>query len=185
VTESAKTRLFTIGHGANDRDTLQARLQQAEIRALVDVRRFPRSRRNPDVHTEALAVWLPAIGISYRWDERLGGRRTLGRDEPVIDSWWQVRSFQAYAAHTRTEEFAAALAELVASAVHGHTVVMCSENVWWRCHRRLIADVATLVHHIDVEHLMPDGRAVPHRPADGARLIDSGSQVVWDDHSDP
>jgi uncharacterized protein (DUF488 family) len=179
VTRTAVTQLFTIGHGADGRTELGARLRDAEIEALVDVRRFPGSKRNLDVHTDALGEWLPDIDIHYRWDERLGGRRTLDRDAPVVDSWWRVRSFQAYAAHARTDEFEAALIELVSSAAGRRTGIMCSENVWWRCHRRLIADVARLVHDLDVQHLMPGGRSVQHEVAEGARLV-SPHEVVWD-----
>jgi len=123
--------------------------------------------------------WLPDVGVAYHWEERLGGRRRLAKDSPDEDSWWQVTQFRAYAAHTRTPEFAAALDELLADAGRP-TAVMCSESVWWRCHRRLIADVCVLGRGIDVQHLMPDGRLRPHRPADGARQRDDGL-IVWDD----
>jgi uncharacterized protein (DUF488 family) len=179
VTEAAAVQLFTIGHGADDSSTLRDRLVAAGILSLVDVRRFPGSRRNPDVHVDALSEWVPGAGIEYRWEERLGGRRSLPPGRPVIDSWWRVESFQAYAAYTRTDEFAGGMAELLESTKHARTAVMCSENVWWRCHRRLIADVATLVHGLDVQHLMPDGRLIGHEPAEGARLVDD-YHVVWD-----
>ena len=134
----------------------------------MDVRRFPGSRNNPDVRREALEAWLPARGIAYRWEERLGGRRRLSPDEPVADGWWTVAQFAAYAAHTRTPEFAAALDEVLDEAATRTVAVMCSESVWWRCHRRLIADVVVLGRELPVQHLMPDGRLSPHRPADGA-----------------
>jgi uncharacterized protein (DUF488 family) len=167
--------LLTFGHGADDRGRLAARLTAAGIDRVVDVRRFPASRNNPDVAREALVAWLPEAGISYRWDERLGGRRQLPKGEPVEDAWWTVAQFAAYAAHTRTPEFSAALDEVLAES--GTVAVMCSESVWWRCHRRLIADVAVLGRGVPVTHLMPDGRLTPHRPSEGAVVIDGA--VHW------
>ena len=164
--------LLTVGHGPQGRDALGARLGGAGVDLVVDVRRFPGSRTNPDVSRQALEEWLPAIGIGYRWDDRLGGRRRLQPGEPVADDWWTVSQFAAYAAHTRTPEFTAALDEVLAAAV------MCSESVWWRCHRRLIADVAVLGRGVPVTHLMPDGRLTPHRPSEGAHLGDDG-EVRW------
>jgi uncharacterized protein (DUF488 family) len=170
--------LLTVGHGPDDRVALGARLRGAGIASLVDVRRFPGSRTNPDVRQEALAGWLPDEGIGYRWEARLGGRRRLPPGEPVVDGWWTVAQFAAYAAHTRTPEFAAALDEVLAEARGATVAVMCSEYVWWRCHRRLIADVAVLGRDVTVQHVMPDGRLSPHRPSEGAVRDDTGG-VSW------
>jgi uncharacterized protein (DUF488 family) len=170
--------LFTVGHGTDGRDQLGARLAGAGVRLVIDVRRFPGSRNNPDVARAALAGWLPEMGINYRWDERLGGRRRIPAGQPVEDGWWTVAQFAAYAAHTRTPEFAAGLQAVLAEAEEQPVAVMCSEYVWWRCHRRLIADVAVLAHGVPVRHLMPDGRLAEHRPAEGARLGPDGV-VRW------
>ena len=170
--------LLTVGHGPDDRVALAERLTGASVGLLVDVRRFPGSRNNPDVRREALAEWLPAAGIGYRWDERLGGRRRLVPGEPVADGWWTVAQFAAYAAHTRTPQFAAGLDEVLAEAAAATVAVMCSESVWWRCHRRLIADVAVLGRDVPVTHLMPDGRLTPHRPSPGAVVGDDGT-LTW------
>ncbi|MDK3258284.1 DUF488 domain-containing protein [Blastococcus capsensis] len=170
--------LLTVGHGPDDRERLGARLSGADVELLVDVRRFPGSRNNPDVRREALEEWLPATGIGYRWAEQLGGRRRLPTGEPVADDWWTVAQFAAYAAHTRTAEFAAALDEVLADTAGATVAVMCSESVWWRCHRRLVADVAVLSRRVPVTHLMPDGRLTPHAPAAGAVLAADG-QVHW------
>jgi uncharacterized protein (DUF488 family) len=170
--------LFTVGHGPQDRAALGSRLVKAGVDRIVDVRRFPGSRNNPDVTRESLEQWLPALGIGYRWDERLGGRRRLPPGEPVADGWWTVAQFAAYAAHTRTREFTAALDEVLAESADAAVAVLCSESVWWRCHRRLIADVAVLARGVPVTHLMPDGRLTPHRPSDGA-VLDTAGQVHW------
>jgi uncharacterized protein (DUF488 family) len=170
--------LLTLGHGPDDRGRLAARLTAAGIGLVVDVRRFPASRRNPDVAEESLARWLPEAGIGYRWEECLGGRRRLPPGEPVADAWWTVAQFAAYAAHTRTPEFGAALDAVLAEAEGTTVAVMCSESVWWRCHRRLIADVAVLGRRVPVSHLMPDGRLAAHRPSEGA-VVGADGLVRW------
>ncbi|WP_281268662.1 DUF488 family protein [Vallicoccus soli] len=155
-----------------------ALLAGAGVEELVDVRRFPGSRRHPDVAGPALAAELERGGVAYRWEEALGGRRRLAPGDPSPDAWWQVASFRAYAAHTRTPGFRAALDALLDGAAGRRTAVLCSEAVWWRCHRRLVADVAVLARGRPVDHLMPDGRLAPHRPAAGARVV--GDDLVWD-----
>lgn len=184
--------LLTFGHGTAEQPEIVGLLRDADVGLLVDVRRFPGSRRNPHVARDELARWLPEAGIAYRWEPRLGGRRTVaaasraaadvhpdssatGTDDPG-DPWWRVEAFRAYAAHTRTDEFRAGLADLLADVDRGPraTVVMCSETVWWRCHRRLISDVAVLLHSVPVEHLGHDGRRAPHPPSEGARVTDAG-----------
>lgn len=171
--------LLTVGHGPTGRERLAELLAGAGVALVVDVRRYPASRTNPDVRREALECWLPQSGIDYRWEPRLGGRRHIAAGEPEPDSWWTVAAFRAYAAYTRTPEFDAALDEVLADAARRTTAVMCSESVWWRCHRRLIADVTALGRGVPVQHLMPDGRLTAHRPAEGARRRPDG-HLVWD-----
>lgn len=171
--------LISVGHGSLGKDELAGLLRNANVEAVVDIRRYPGSRRNPDVSSDAMRMWLPDAGIDYRWDPRLGGRRRLPAGAAREDPWWQVEQFAAYAAYTRTDEFGAALTDLLGQAARQRTAMMCSESVWWRCHRRLVADVAVLKFGTAVDHLMHDGRLVAHVPAAGARLRDDG-QVVWD-----
>lgn len=121
-----------------------------------------------------MAGWLPAAGIDYVWEPRLGGRRRLPKEPAAdldADAWWRVEAFRAYAAHTRTEEFAQGLRAVLSvppPAPLPATLFMCSESVWWRCHRRLIADVLTLLHGTQVLHLAHDGRTSVHEPSEGA-----------------
>lgn len=170
-------RLLTVGHGPQDQAALGALLTGAGVDLVVDVRRFPGSRTHPDLSRDALEEWLPAAGLGYRWDQRLGGRRKLPPGEPVVDDWWTVAQFAAYAAHTRSPEFRRGLDAVLAEAARSTVAVMCSETVWWRCHRRLIADVAVLGRGVEVDHLMPGGRVSPHRPSEGA-VLDDG-EVRW------
>ncbi|MCI4065014.1 DUF488 domain-containing protein [Micromonospora sp. R77] len=171
--------LVTVGHGTADRERLGELLVGAGVALVVDVRRYPTSRTNPDVRQEALEQWLPEAGVAYRWAPALGGRRHLRAGEPDPDTWWTVAAFRAYAAYTRTAQFDAALDAVLADAARRTTAVLCSESVWWRCHRRLIADVTVLGRGVPVEHLMPDGRLSPHRPAEGARRLPDG-HLIWD-----
>ncbi|MFG1935307.1 DUF488 family protein [Mycobacterium sp. NPDC048908] len=170
--------LTSVGHGALDRTALVKLLREAGVEVLVDIRRYPNSRHNPDVETGAIAEWAAEAGLTYRWEPRLGGRRTLPAGAQPEDTWWRVRQFAAYAAYTRTAPFAEALAELVAQSRRQHTAMMCSEAVWWRCHRRIVADVAVLTCALPVCHLMHDGRLVAHTASEGARRRADG-EVVW------
>ncbi|WP_240641542.1 DUF488 family protein [Nocardioides ferulae] len=169
---AAPGRLLTVGHGTAGRAELAALLTDAGVELLVDVRRFPGSRRNPDVSSDALAEWLPAEGVAYRWEPRLGGRRRVPAGEDDVDGWWKVAAFRGYAAHMRTTDFGEALREVLGEAAQGRVVaVMCSESLWWRCHRRMISDAAVLLHGAEVEHLAHDGRRTAHAPAEGARRV--------------
>jgi uncharacterized protein (DUF488 family) len=170
--------LFTVGHGTATREELGSLIRGAGGELVVDVRRFPGSRHNPDVAREALADWLPAAGVGYRWEPRLGGRRRLPTGEPSPDTWWRVEAFRAYAAYMRTGEFTSALDDLLAGLATTRTLVMCSETLWWRCHRRLISDAALLLHGVAVGHLGHDGTLSPHPPSEGARVV--AGQLVYD-----
>lgn len=173
--------MYTFGHGRLTSEQIAVVLTEAGIGAVVDVRRFPGSRSNPAAARGAIQALTAGMGIEYRWEERLGGRRRLDadqlRDSP--DTWWQVPAFRAYAAWTRTAAFRAALDQLLAEAADLPVAIMCSETPWWRCHRRLISDVAQLSANHPVFHLMPGKTPSSHRVSAGARLGNDGL-VVWD-----
>jgi uncharacterized protein (DUF488 family) len=173
--------LVTVGHGTLDAEALLALLDGASVAELVDVRSYPGSRRVPHVAREAMREWLPAGGVDYRWEPALGGRRRSGG--PSTNVGLRNPSFRAYADHMATEEFRDALAALVAGARERRVAVMCAESVWWRCHRRLIADAAVLLHACEVRHLFHDGRLEAHRPSPEARVAHRGDGtaiVVYD-----
>lgn len=169
------TPVLTAGHGTLDRAGLAALLNRAGVEHAVDVRRFPGSRRNPDVARDAMSEWLPREGIAYSWEPRLGGRRRIpeGQD-PAVDGWWRVEAFRAYAAHMRTDDFRDGLGALLETAAGSTTLVLCSESLWWRCHRRLVADTLVLLRDVPVLHLGHDGRLTPHTPSEGARITEAG-----------
>jgi uncharacterized protein (DUF488 family) len=170
-------RLITVGHGAATQQELGDLLTGAGLSRLVDVRRYPGSRAHPHFNSAALAQWLPDRDIAYRADVRLGGRRSLPQQSP--DTWWQVPAFGAYAAHMRTPEFLDGVEDLLVDVRTESTAVMCSESLWWRCHRRLIADFLTLARGLRVWHLDHHGRLTEHHAAAGARLS-SPDTIIYD-----
>lgn len=173
--------LITVGHGRLTREELGELLATAGIELLVDVRSFPGSRHSDAGARGHVEEACEAAGIAYRWEGRLGGRRHRTKEEDACspDTWWKVAAFRHYAAWTRTEDFRAGLDELLADIARTRTAILCSETVWWRCHRRIIADVVMLEHGVAVEHLMPAGRLTEASPSTGAR-VDEDGRVVWD-----
>jgi uncharacterized protein (DUF488 family) len=167
--------LLTYGHGTDSAQRTAEILRAAAVSCLVDIRTAPGSRRNPQFSRAAMEEWLPEAGIAYRWEKRLGGFRRPGPDNPDIT--WREEMFRGYAEYMRTPEFTAAIDAVLADAARRQVAVMCSESLWWRCHRRLVADFVSLARGIPVEHLMHDGRVQPHRPSDGVRGRDDGLLV--------
>ena len=167
--------LVTFGHGTASADRIAQLLRGAAVTGVVDIRIAPGSRRNPHVARSELERWLPGQGISYRWEKRLGGFRRAAPDSP--DTVWREAAFRGYAGHMRTAEFLAAVAELLDQAAGQRTAVMCSESLWWRCHRRLVADFVSVARQVPVRHLMPDGRLAAHQPTPGLRLRPDGLLV--------
>lgn len=166
--------LYTIGHGNMNIEQLAKRLQDKDIGLLVDVRSYPGSRRNPDVLREFLARVLPLRGIDYRHEPRLGGRRKAPEVIVQQDNWWRVNAFANYAAHTRTPEFINAYVELMEETRYGNVAIMCGEPCWWRCHRRIISDLATVDGH-EVKHIMPNGTLATHGASEWANAV----YFVW------
>ena len=168
---------MTVGHGALAASVFADLVGVAGVRLVVDVRRFPGSRRHPQFGQDAMRGWLGEVGVSYRWDEDLGGFRTARPGSP--NAALRHPSFHAYADYMGEAPFAAAVERLVDDAQRGAgpVAVMCAEALWWRCHRRLIADHLGLVCHEEVRHLMHDGRLMPHRPTDVARVGPDGTLV--------
>ena len=167
--------LLTYGHGTEAADRTSAILRGAGTSSLVDIRTAPGSRRNPQFARAALAEWLPEAGIGYRWEKRLGGFRRPGPDNPDIA--WREDMFRGYAEYMRSAGFLEAVDGVLAEADSRQVAVMCSESLWWRCHRRLLADFVAVARGVEVRHLMHDGRVEPHRPSDGLRLRDDGLLV--------
>lgn len=168
--------VVTVGHGTLSADEFAAVVRARGTSLVVDVRRFPGSRRHPHFGRDEMAAWLPDHGLGYQWMPALGGRRRPAPDSRNVGL--RNDQFRAYADHMASPEFGAAVDDLLALAGAHAVAVMCAEGVWWRCHRRLLADHLVLVRQVRVEHLFHDGRLVDHPPTPQARQC--GGHVVYD-----
>ena len=152
--------VFTIGHSTRTLDEFVALLQQVDVTLLVDVRSIPRSRATPQFNGDTLPDALDAVGIGYRHLLALGGRRHHRKGAPPsLNTYWRVTAFRNYADYAETGEFRAGLRVLLDLARDDRCAIMCAEAVWWRCHRRIIADYL-LAGDVRVEHIMGLGKVV-------------------------
>jgi uncharacterized protein (DUF488 family) len=151
---------YTVGHSTLAIEEFLALLRGHGIAQLVDVRRYPGSRRHPHFGAAPLERALAAADIRYRHEPDLGGRRTATAGSP--NTAWRSASFRGYADYLATPAFQAALDRLLVHAATGPTAIMCAEAVPWRCHRQLIADVLVARGH-EVRHITSATRAEPHR----------------------
>ena len=181
-------RVFTVGHSTHSLDELHALLAEHDVGRVADVRCVPRSARHPQFRAEALAAELPKRGVEHRHMPVLGGLRRPLADSP--NGGWDNDALRGYADYALTEDFAEALDELQALAGDRPTAIMCSEGLWWRCHRRLIADrlvaCGWTVCHIGpdgrlTEHELPSVRRAPGR-RDGALSARAGVPPDLNDH---
>lgn len=173
-----KTTVWTIGHSTHPWHEFVGLLQAYELQAVADVRRLPGSRRLPQFDQDTMAKNLEQLGIAYRWFPKLGGRRRAHKDS--ANTGWRNASFRGYADHLCSEEFAEGLAELIDLAKQERTTLMCAEAVWWRCHRRLIADVLIL-QGIEVIHILDATHSTPHTHTPPARVVDGKLVYPSDD----
>ena len=150
--------IHTIGHSTRTIEDFIALLKAHSIDLLIDVRRWPASRRCPQFNRDALSASLSADGIQYLWRGDLGGFRKPAADSP--NTGWRVTTFRAYADFMMTPEFHEIMNEMEAIARQSSLALMCAEAVPWRCHRRLLAD-AFLVRGWPVRHIMEKG-CEPH-----------------------
>jgi uncharacterized protein (DUF488 family) len=163
------SQLFTIGHSTHPLDRFLALLAQHHIEVVADIRRFPGSRKYPQFNRDGLATSLPEAGIEYHWLAALGGRRGKKTDGSSNNLGLRNESFRNYADYMHTEGFRDGIRELLAVAGGRPTAFMCSESVFWRCHRRLVADYL-LVNGMAVRHIMPSGEVRPQTLTEGARV---------------
>jgi uncharacterized protein (DUF488 family) len=161
---------FTIGHSTHEPDAFVRLLRAFDLEIVVDVRRYPGSRRLPWTNAPELERLLP---IDYLHLGELGGRRRPSADSP--NDHWENDGFRGYADHMASAEFASGFDRLCRFARRRRVVVMCAEALWWRCHRRLIAD-ALLVHDFEVRHIDARGNASPHRLTEQA-VVEDGRLV--------
>jgi uncharacterized protein (DUF488 family) len=164
--------VYTIGHSTRSIAEFVEILRTGAVRLVIDVRTVPRSRTNPQYNADVLDDELAPFQIGYERIAGLGGLRSRARDVPPdLNAYWTNQSFHNYADYALSQAFGEALGELIAVASDQPTAIMCSEAVWWRCHRRIIADYL-LARSIPVFHLMGAGRVEPARLTPGAEERD-------------
>lgn len=161
--------VWTIGHSTRAIEEFLGLLALHRVEAIADVRRFPASRRHPHFSREALEASLAAQSLGYRWLPELGGRRSPRKDSP--NDGWRNASFRGYADHLDTAEFGKGFTALLDLAARRRTAMMCSELLWWRCHRALISDVLR-ARGIGVLHIADAKPPVPHPYTGPARVIE-------------
>ena len=160
---------FTIGHSTRPIQDFVELLRQAEVQFVADVRAIPRSRTNPQYNSNVLPRTLSAFGIGYAHIAALGGLRGHTRDiAPSVNAYWKNQSFHSYADYAMTDAFRSGLATLRDLGHRRRCAVMCAEAVWWRCHRRIIADYLIAAGET-VFHIQRTGRMDPARLTPGAK----------------
>jgi uncharacterized protein (DUF488 family) len=167
--------IWSVGHGARPLQDFLAELGEAGVATVADVRLHPGSRRHPHFGAESLAAALGEVGIAYVHLAGLGGRREPRADSP--HRALRVAAFRGYADHLSTEEFSREYERLTSLARESRTAFMCAETLWWRCHRRLIADRLT-VDGWTVTHLFAPGKRERHVLWDAARTLDG--HLIYD-----
>ena len=163
-------KIWTVGHSTRSDQEFGQILLAHQINTLVDVRTYPGSRRYPQFNKSALAEFLDSIGVNYKHEPRLGGRRAPHKDSH--NTAWRNAQFRGYADHMETDEFQDGIKVLLEVAQRSRTTVMCAEAVWWRCHRSLIADYLKAEGHT-VIHIM-DAKKTEEHPFTAAASIVEG-----------
>lgn len=161
--------IWTIGHSTRTVEEFVGILCHYQIENLIDVRRFPGSRRLPQFGKDALREALDAVGIRYEHLVELGGRRSARPDSH--NDAWRNESFRGYADYMETKEFRSGIEHMLAIACNGRTAIMCSEAVWWRCHRSMIADYLK-AKGFQVYHILSMTKVQEHSYTSPARLIE-------------
>lgn len=169
-----KHTIYTVGHSTQSLDDFIAMLQSFDIDILADIRRFPGSGRFPQFNKQNLSAALEKNGINYIHLENLGGRRKVLKDSK--NTRWHNDSFRAYADYMETQAFDYAVEELEAVAMKQRTAYMCSEAVWWRCHRSMVSDYLK-AKGWKVWHIMAIGKAEEHPYTSPARIV--GNKVLY------
>lgn len=173
-----KIPFFTVGHSTRTLAELVELLRSAEVSLLADIRTVPRSRTNPQFNRETLPTALAASDISYEHMAALGGLRAKSRTvAPEVNAFWTNESFHNYADYALSQDFHVALGRLLEEGSKRRCALMCSEAVWWRCHRRIVSDYL-LVREQAVFHIMGHGRREPAQLTPGA-VIRPDQTVVY------
>lgn len=166
--------VYTIGHSTLTIEKFLSELKSNKIKNLIDIRRFPGSRKYPQFNQESLKVAVEEAGINYVHLVDLGGRRKVRKDS--INNSWRNDSFKGYADYMQTEEFEIAISKLEKIALSETTVYMCAEAVWWRCQRSMVSDYLK-AKGWKVLHIMPTGKSQEHTYTEPAKVI--GNKISY------
>jgi uncharacterized protein (DUF488 family) len=173
--------VFTIGHSTRSIDAFVELLRAGSVTRIVDVRTVPRSRTNPQYNLDRLPDELAAYQIGHRYIAELGGLRGKSAAAPVeANAMWRNKSFRNYADYALSSPFRSGLAQLLELSAAERCAIMCAEAVWWRCHRRIIADYL-LAAGREVFHLMGPAKVEPARLTPGAEV--HGEDIVYPEHA--
>ncbi|MFP3395632.1 DUF488 domain-containing protein [Brevibacterium sp. SIMBA_078] len=173
--DAALPRLLTVGHSNRELNEFVELLMDTGTEVVVDVRKLPGSTKNPWFNADTLESDLAEVGIELRRLEALTGRRPVSRTVPFdVNAWWQNRSFHNYADHCLSSAFRTDLETLIGWSTEARCAIMCSEAVWWRCHRRIIAD-QLLARDLPVAHILGEGHIDRAKLSEGARIEADGT----------
>lgn len=162
-------KIWTVGHSTRSIQEFVEILNSFGIEILVDVRRYPGSKKFPHFNKEKMENTIPEKGIEYIHLENLGGRRKVQKESK--NNAWRLKSFQGYADYMETEEFKMAADKLQKLASEKRVAYMCSEAVWWSCHRSLISDYLK-IRNWEVMHIMGENKKMEHPYTKPAQIID-------------
>ena len=171
------TQAYTVGHSNRTLTEFTGMLREFDVQMVADVRAFPRSRTNPQFNIDTLPASLAECGIGYQHIPELGGRRHRARTAPPSpNTFWSNQSFRNYADYATSEAFHIGMSRLVALLSRYRCAIMCSESLWWRCHRRIISDYL-LVQGTDVLHIMGPHQLSPATLTVSAQAVADGTLV--------
>jgi len=171
---------FTIGHSNRSIELFVALLREAQVELLVDIRKIPMSRANPQFNEDRLPDAMAAFQISYEHIAALGGLRGKATTLPAnVNGFWTNESFHNYADYALSEQFHAALGRLLREGHERRSAIMCAEAVWWRCHRRIVADYLIAAGET-VFHIMSEGRLEPAQLTSAA-IVQPDGTIVYPD----
>lgn len=170
---TAPLPVFTVGHSTRQISEFLELVEEHDIERVLDVRKIAGSNRFPQFNADALAASLDERNISFEHPDALAGRRLVSKSVPFeVNAWWQNRSFHNYADHALSDEFQSTLTDVCPPG--RRIAIMCSEAVWWRCHRRIIADYLVAGGR-EVQHILGPGRVSVAELSAGANIAPDGS----------
>ncbi len=174
-------QLFTIGHSNRSFEDFLSLLKGFKVCEIIDIRRYPSSRKFPHFNREVLRMLLESKDIRYMWLEALGGRRHIKKDDKSPNAGLKSLGFRNYADHMATDEFRTAVQKLLSTAATTRTAVMCAEKFYWKCHRRLLGDYL-VAQGVEVVHIVGPGKFSGHKLTPYAVVTEGG--VIYPSTSD-